>query len=86
MLWDAVHKGEAECVLAHAEVINKAEKAGDWRASAWLLERRFPKEYGPRRLCSNCGKSLNPYAQDDEQHPKRPTVTVHLPAKDADPN
>ena len=32
------------------EAINDAAIAGDWRAAAWLLERRFPQDYARRRV------------------------------------
>lgn len=42
----AVRKALAEWELEQLEAIAEAGKK-DWRASAWLLERRFPDEYGP---------------------------------------
>lgn len=47
-----LRKAEAEFVLYHLQVINSAAKSGNgngWKASAWLLERRFPAEYGLNR-------------------------------------
>lgn len=39
-------KAESKYKLAHLGVINKAAlKAETWQASAWLLERKFPKEF-----------------------------------------
>ena len=37
---------ESKCKMAHLAVINRVALKGDtWQASAWLLERKFPKEY-----------------------------------------
>lgn len=42
-------------------VIRKAAKMGDWKASAWLLERRLPEVYGKHEL--------QPIAKEREQTP-----------------
>jgi hypothetical protein len=45
---DSLTRAEAECCKSHVDVITKAGKedvAGDWRASAFLLERKFKKEF-----------------------------------------
>ncbi|MGH8544065.1 MAG: hypothetical protein ACREX3_10650 [Gammaproteobacteria bacterium] len=44
----AVQKALAEWELQQLEAIAEAGKK-DWRASAWLLERRFPDQYGRLR-------------------------------------
>ena len=37
---------ESKCKMAHLQVINRVAIKGDtWQASAWLLERKFPKEF-----------------------------------------
>jgi hypothetical protein len=41
----AVQKALAEWESEQLQAIAEAGKT-DWRASAWLLERRFPQEYG----------------------------------------
>lgn len=39
-------KAESKYKIVHLNVINKAALKGDtWQASAWLLERKFPKEF-----------------------------------------
>lgn len=43
--YDAVMRAEAESELRHLMLISKAAPT-DWRASAWLLERRWPNRYG----------------------------------------
>lgn len=39
-----------DAVLDEQGRIVTPAKEGDWRAAAWLLERRWPEQYGPRRL------------------------------------
>lgn len=34
---------------AHVQNVSKAGHHGDWRASAWLLSRRFPDRWGERK-------------------------------------
>lgn len=41
-----VKKARADFQMAHLATITKATKEGTWQASAWLLERRFKKEFG----------------------------------------
>jgi transposase-like protein len=46
-----VRKAESEAILARMSIINKAAKGsenkpGDWKAAAWLLERRYPRYFG----------------------------------------
>jgi hypothetical protein len=40
---DAVRQANAQ---ARIQLIEKIGKADDWRAAAWILERRFREEYG----------------------------------------
>jgi transposase len=47
--FEAVKKARAESKIRCVISIDKAaNKLDDWRAAAWLLERRFPEEYGRR--------------------------------------
>ena len=42
-------KDFSEAVIL-AQMRAKAEARQDWRADAWLLERRFPERYGPKSV------------------------------------
>lgn len=39
-------KAETERKVWHLQRIHKAAEEGNWQASAWYLERRYPQEYG----------------------------------------
>lgn len=39
-------KAISEMKLYHINLLRKASEVGSWQASAWLLERCFPKEFG----------------------------------------
>ena len=44
--WKALQEANGEaafCLLGH---VNDAAENGDWRAAGWILERRFPRDYG----------------------------------------
>jgi transposase len=43
----AVTRAEADSEARDLLIITKAAP-GDWRASAWRLERRYPRKYGPQ--------------------------------------
>lgn len=45
---EAVTLANAQAQVTFATHIKTAATAGDWRAAAWMLERRFPKAYGQR--------------------------------------
>lgn len=47
---ESVKKAEAKCAVASLAKIQKAATEGSWQASAWLLERRYPNEYGRQRI------------------------------------
>lgn len=44
-LSQGMKKAETERKLWHLQRIHKAAEEGDWKASAWYLERRYPNEY-----------------------------------------
>lgn len=44
-LAQGLKKAETERKLWHLQRIHKAAEEGDWKASAWYLERRYPREY-----------------------------------------
>ena len=39
---------KAKAVQLHLKLITKAATEGTWQASAWILERRYPEEFGRR--------------------------------------
>jgi transposase len=43
-----VRKAEATLALRLLACINKAARDGEWRSACWLLERRFPEDWGRR--------------------------------------
>lgn len=44
-LSEGIKKAEADRKMWHIRRINEAARNGDWKASAWYLERRYPNEY-----------------------------------------
>jgi hypothetical protein len=74
-------KAEVQEAIDFAEAVNVAriktlgDERGDWRAYAWLLERRHPDRWGPKREIeitqnqANAGQSmvLTMLAQTDER-------------------
>jgi hypothetical protein len=48
----AIKRAEAFAVAEAIESIRNASKDGTWTASAWLLERRYPEQFGRQRLQS----------------------------------
>lgn len=42
-------KAKADFVMKHAERITQAADDGSWQASAWLLERRVPNDFGAKQ-------------------------------------
>lgn len=43
---EAVKAAEAKCANEALIAIKRAARGGQWQAAAWLLERRYPSEYG----------------------------------------
>lgn len=43
---ESVEKAEATAATLHMENISQTALNGTWQASAWILERRFPRQYG----------------------------------------
>lgn len=52
---------EAEALAARNALvkIQVASGNGAWQASAWLLERRYPEEYGRDRMGQQTGEQMN---------------------------
>ncbi len=44
----AALEAESRSQIASLGVIAKAARDGDWKAAAWLLERRVPEQYAPK--------------------------------------
>lgn len=63
---------QAKAVQLHLKLITKAATEGSWQASAWILERRHPEEFGRREkveLDANMKHSgdVNLHALSDEE-------------------
>lgn len=43
---EAIKEAEAKGMRNNLAMITKASKEGAWQASAWILERRYPAEFG----------------------------------------
>src|SRR6266481_5282154 len=62
----AVKEAEGEGVLQNLERIEAAAINGTWQASAWLLERRYPQEYGKTvQAQEHSGPAGAPIAYED---------------------
>lgn len=72
----ALKKAEIEFESIHLERISDASKGQepDWKASAWLLERKFPKRYARRTI------TYEPKPKEDEAD--EATVLFRPPTKD----
>ena len=44
--YNSVKKAESDAVVISLAEIKKAVQDGTWQAAAWLLERRYPNDYG----------------------------------------
>jgi hypothetical protein len=45
---DALKKAEAQAEAVCLQRIHKAAQGGQWQAAAWILERRYPEQWGRR--------------------------------------
>jgi hypothetical protein len=61
-----VREAEATFEVGAAAVISRAAIAGDWRAQAWLLERRHPARWGRRTSHEQSGPEGGPIAVADK--------------------
>ncbi len=48
--WEGLTRARSLHQMYHLGTINAAADKGDWRASAWILERRYPDVYGKQHL------------------------------------
>ncbi len=46
--WKEINQSEAQGVLRHLLNIQTAGNNGNWQASAWILERKYPNKFGKR--------------------------------------
>jgi hypothetical protein len=46
--WQDIQKAEAMGEISNVSNIKKAGDEGDWRASAWLLEKKYPEKFGKK--------------------------------------
>ena len=44
-----LQKAEAEGACAVLDIIQSAAREGTWQAAAWILERRYPKQFALRK-------------------------------------
>lgn len=61
-----LRRSQAVAMQVHLSVINQAAGRGDWRASAWVLERRFPKEFVRPQQFEHSGPGGKPFMPDPE--------------------
>jgi len=61
---------------AEGRALQKLAQAEDWRASAWLLERRWPASYGPRQTV-DIGQA-RPIESEEEAEQRRAALRAAL--------
>jgi hypothetical protein len=44
--YDSIKNAEAQGMRNNLAIITKAAREGSWQGSAWILERRYPEEFG----------------------------------------
>lgn len=69
---EACARADAEFKKARIRSIKSAGDEGDWKASAWLMERRFPSEFGRRTKLEHAGEIKG-------GAPRKVEVTLHRP-------
>ena len=45
---ERVLEAEAKSIVSHVGIIHDTAETGNWLASAWLLERKYPNRFGKR--------------------------------------
>lgn len=50
---EALKKAETEGIAVNLKNIHNAAQSGAWQASAWILERRHPEEYGRNAITAS---------------------------------
>jgi hypothetical protein len=65
---------KSKAVQLHLKLITKAASSGSWQASAWILERRHPEDFGRKDKLELDGKMKHSV-----------NVVLHLPRKDSLP-
>ena len=46
--FNSIKKAEADAIDRNLSIIQKAAMEGNWQASAWYLERKYPEQWGKR--------------------------------------
>ncbi|MEN6515136.1 MAG: hypothetical protein ABFC87_01840, partial [Fervidobacterium sp.] len=46
--FQSIKKAEADAIDRNLSIIQKAAMEGNWQASAWYLERKYPEQWGKR--------------------------------------
>lgn len=64
---DAVEKAQADSELRDLEIIDKAAESGQWKASAWRLERRNYKRWGIKQTLEHISKDNETIEMSDEE-------------------
>lgn len=44
--WNRLERAKGEAALRLLNCINSAAEGGEWKAATWILERRYPNEWG----------------------------------------
>ena len=66
-LLDELGEAEGAGAMIALATIRKAAQNGQWQAAAWILERRYPGEYGQRTVVVNQDGGPAPVLTEDER-------------------
>ena len=56
--FDSLKKAEADAIAVNLKNLHTAAQGGAWQASAWMLERRYPREYGRNQTGEKTGNAM----------------------------